>query len=522
MGERALRAAGPGRGAGVASGHPDTTGAAVETLRSGGNAFDAAVAAGFAAAVAEPALTSLGGGGFLLARTTEGRAVVFDFFVDNPGRGLPPRELEPHFVPVTVRFPGSDQVFNVGLGSVAVPGNLAGLLHVHERLGRLPLAEVLAPAEALAREGVVLSERQAYFLSLLEPIMTLTERGRALFAPGGRYAGGGDRLANPDLADFLAALPEDRGRDFYAGVLAHRIGEELHAGQGLLTAEDLAAYRVMERAPLEADYRGHRLLTNPPPAFGGALIALALALLEREAASADPSQPSPAVDSPEHALRLVAVMEEVDALRGEGCLTPADLGAARAERACTRLRRFSRGTTHVSVRDAEGNAASLTSSNGEGSGYVAPGTGIMLNNMLGEDDLHPEGFFAQPPGERVSSMMSPSLLLHGDELRLVLGSGGSKRIRSALLQVILGVVDFGLPLAEAVERPRLHWDGECVQAEPGLPARVLERLRGERPLNEWETRDVYFGGVHAVARGEAAGDPRRGGTVAFAGEDGSF
>ncbi len=497
-------------GAGVASGHPATTGAALAVLEAGGNAFDAAVAAGFAAAVAEPSLTSLGGGGFLMARSADGRAVLFDFFVDNPGRGLPSRELEPHFVPITIRFPGSEQVFNVGLGSVAVPGTLAGLLHVHDRLGRIPLERVVEPARELARSGVEVSERQSYFLSLLEPIMTLTERGRALFAPGGRYASHGHRLANPELADFLTDLPRDLGRDFYTGGLARRMAAELHAGQGLLTAEDLAAYRVVEREPLATDYRGHRLLTNPAPSFGGPLIALALRLLGDEPpASRDP-------DDPAAALRLLAVMEEVESLRAEGCLGPETLGAERSASALERMRRFSRGTTHASVRDAEGNAASLTTSNGEGSGYVAPGAGIMLNNMLGEDDLHPEGFFAQAPGERVASMMSPSLLLRGEELRLVLGSGGSKRIRTALLQVILHVVDAGLSLEEAVVRPRLHWDGECVQAEPGFRAEALQALRGRRPVNEWSTQDVYFGGVHAVGPGEVAGDPRRGGAAAFA------
>ncbi len=506
----AASSAAGGDGVGVASGHSATTEAALRVIAEGGNAFDGAVAAGFAAAAAEPALTSLGGGGFLLARRADGRAVLFDFFVDNPGRGLPSRELEPHFVPITVRFPGSDQVFNAGLGSVAVPGNLAGLLHVHERLGRLPLDAVIAPARELARTGVELNERQAYFLSLLEPIVTLTPRGRELFAPGGRYPGRGDRLANPDLAAFLEELPRDRGRDFYTGALARRIGEELHAGQGLLTAEDLASFRVVERRPLATDYRGHRLLTNPPPSFGGPLIALALRLLAEVPCAAG----SP--DDPEYVLRLLAVMEEVEALRGEGCLEPGVLEAERAETARTRLRRFSRGTTHVSVQDAEGNAASLTTSNGEGSGYVAPGTGIMLNNMLGEDDLHPEGFFAQPPGERVASMMSPSLLLHDDRVRLVLGSGGSKRIRTALLQVIVHAVDLGLPLRDAVERPRLHWDGSCVQVEPGLAPAALDALRRLRPVNEWSTRDVYFGGVHAVGRGEVAGDPRRGGAASSA------
>ena len=175
-----------GRRASVASGHPEVTAAASVILGAGGNAFDAAVAAGFAAAVAEPALTSLGGGGFLLARAASGQTTLFDFFVDTPGRRLPARRLEPHFLPVTVRFPASEQEFNVGLGSVATPGALRGYLHVHRRLGRLPLAEVLAPAARLAREGLPITAKQAYFLDLLTPIMTLTTAGRALYQPEGR------------------------------------------------------------------------------------------------------------------------------------------------------------------------------------------------------------------------------------------------------------------------------------------------------------------------------------------------
>lgn len=477
----------------VASGHPSVCDAAAQALRCGGNACDAAVAAGFASAVAEPALTSLGGGGFLLSRSVDGDVHLFDFFADTPGRDLPPGDLEPHFLPVTVRFPGFDQVFNTGLGSAAVPGNLKGFLHVHRRLGRLPLADVLEPAIRLAREGVALGHHQAYFLGLLRPIMTLTPGARALYAPGGELLGEGELLVNSDLASFLETLPKHGGRELYEGGLARRVAREMRAGHGLITETDLARYRVEERRPLEARYRDHRLLTNPPPSFGGTLLALALELLEQR------SWPAGSPASPEHGGALLDVMREVELRR-------TDYLKAR--------RVFSRGTTQVSVCDAEGNAASMTTSNGEGSGYVAPGTGIMLNNMLGEDDLHPEGFHASSPGQRVASMMSPSILLRGGDLRLVLGSGGSKRIRTALLQTISWVVDFGLHVREAVEHPRLHWDGECVQVEPGLPSVLLERLRQCADVNEWDCQDVYFGGVHAVVPGsDGAGDPRRGGAA---------
>ena len=497
----------PGQ-AGAAAGHPQTVAAAGTLLRAGGNAFDAVVAAGFAAVMAEPALASLGGGGFLLARTGGGRAALFDFFVNTPGHGLPTGRLEPHFLPVTVRFPASEQGFNVGLGSVAVPGVLRGYLHIHRRLGRLPLPEVLAPAIRLARDGVAISAKQAYFLDLLTPILTLTATGRALFQREGRVLREGDIYRNPELAALLETLPQDGERAFYEGDPARRMTREMSEGGGLLTAADLAVYQVVEREPLPVDYRGYRLLTNPPPSFGGSLLALSLRLLEARSVT------DLAFGSPAHLAHLAAVMEETDRRRAEGYLSPTDLGQPGLAESRRRVRMASGGTTQISVCDAEGNAASMTISNGEGSGYFAPGTGIMLNNMMGEDDLHPEGFHVSPPGRRVASMMAPSLLLKGDRVWLALGSGGSKRIRTALLQVISNTVDFGMNPLAAVEAPRLHWDGERLHIEPGFDATALAALVPRWPLNCWPVQDVYFGGVHVAAPdGDSAGDPRRGGAA---------
>ena len=488
----------------VACGHPRVSEAAVETLKAGGNAFDAVIAAGFASAVAEPALTSLGGGGFLLARTAAGQAILFDFFVDTPGRDSVAHE--PHFLPVPVHFPGCTQIFNVGLGSAAVPGTLRGYLHAHQRLGRVPLAQVIAPAVELARQGLIVNTAQAYFFHLLEPIMTLTEAGQALYAPASAYLKEGDHFSNPNLADFLETLPQDGDRAFYEGELARRIAQDMHSGQGLLTQADLAAYHVIERRPLAVDYRGYRLLTNPPPSFGGALVALSLQLLEaRETGNLK-------FGSAEHLALLVAAMEEVDKRRDAGYLDPALFASEDLAASLEHVRLASGGTTHVSVCDAQGNVASMTTSNGEGSGYIVPGTGVMLNNMMGEDDLHPEGFHSAEPGLRVASMMSPSVLLQDEQVQLVVGSGGSKRIRTALLQVVSDVVDFGMTVEQAIAAPRLHWDGECVQLEPGFSDSVLEALKQRWPINLWPVQDVYFGGVHAVSPcGEGTGDRRRGG-----------
>ncbi|MEZ5593275.1 MAG: gamma-glutamyltransferase [Gammaproteobacteria bacterium] len=495
----------------AASGHPQVTATACRILRAGGNAFDAVVAAGFAASILEPALTSLGGGGFLLARTAVGTATLFDFFVDTPGRDLPDKTREPHFIPVTVRFPSSDQIFNVGMGSVAAPGNLAGFLHVHRKLGGLPLSAVLQPAIELARDGAEINEQQAYFLRLLEPIMTLTPAAKALYAPAGRLLQMGEKLHNPQLAEFLAALPAAvRGTDatmhpFYHGALAQTIEQDMQAGQGLLSAADLAAYQVLEREPLQIAYRGHTLLTNPGPSFGGRMLSLSLQLLE--AAELQACE----FGSPRQLAALAAAQETASQCRSgylDGTLEDAVLSDS-----IHQVRLFSRGTTHVSVCDAHGNAASMTTSNGEGSGYVVPGTGIMLNNMLGEDDLHPQGFHTSPPGLRVASMMAPSILLRDGEVRLVLGSGGSKRIRTALLQVISNSVDFDMDLHQAIVAPRLHWDGEQIQLEPGFPPASQAALAQRWPVNAWPESNMYFGGVHAVSpsAGQAAGDPRRGG-----------
>ena len=496
----------------AATGHELVSRAAAEILRSGGNAFDAVVGAGFASAIAEQTLTSLGGGGFLLARTATdpAREIFFDFFVDTPGRGLQ-GEVEPHFFPVTVDFGGSTQVFNIGLGSVAVPGILKGLLHVHKRLGRMGLAEVLQPAIELAR-GHEVNEFQASFLGLLKPIMTMTEYGRNLYAPGGRYCQAHDSLVNNDMADFLENLPRDQGESLYRGDIARRIDADMREGQGLLTYEDLAGYEVIERKPLRVGFRKYTMLTSPPPSLGGSLIGLSLALLGA-------MKPADRVHSTGYLLRTTGLMREVEALREQGIHDPESLAVflreGRVDESVQRIRLFSRGTTHISICDREGNMASMTCSNGEGSGYFAPGTGIMLNNMMGEDDLHPDGFHAAPPGERVASMMSPSVLLEGDTPRLVLGSGGSKRIRTAITQVLTRIVDYGLSPEEAVCSPRLHWDGEVLQVEPGFAKEGIAELKKHVPVNVWQEQSMYFGGVHVVVPGrEGAGDARRGGSVA--------
>lgn len=481
----------------VASGHPRVSEAAAELLRAGGNAFDAAVAAGFASSVAETAFTSLGGGGFLLAVTPE-REVLFDFFTETPGKGA--KVETPHFEPVTVRFPGTTQVFHVGLGSVAVPGSLLGLVHVHQRLGRVPLKDVLAPAVAIAREGVVLTPFVCDVFRMLWPIYTLTEGARAIFERDGDVPPPGSVYDFAEMARFLEDIPHGALEAFYRGEIAQRIEEDMAAGGGILTRADLEAYRVVEREPLVERYRGHRVLLNPPPAGGGEAVARLLRLFS----AVDPS--TLRFGDGAYLARLGLAMREGERLRG----IPLDDEAALRE-AEARVRSFSRGTTHLTVADAEGNVASMTTSNGEGSGYVVPGTGgIMLNNMMGEDDLHPAGWHQDPPGVRISSMMCPTVVMGENGPRLALGTGGSKRIRTAIFQVLAHVLDLGRPLAEAIAAPRVHWDGETLQAEGGYDDAAYALLAEALPLNRWDAKNMHFGGVNAVEPfGDAAADARR-------------
>ncbi len=470
--------------------------------------MDAVCAAAFAAAVAESPLTGPGAGGFLLARAPDGTTTLLDFFVAVPGLGPSGRALDPADLDsFTVPFGGADQVFHIGPASVAVPGMIAGLGEAAARLGRLPLAEIVAPAVALAREGVVLSRQAAYLHGILGEMLAASPASAAVYAPGGRLLGEGDRVRFPDLAETLRHLGEAGPATMRDGQLAREIVSHLAAGGGLVTAEDLAGYAVTEREPLSIDYRGTTVLTNPPPSSGGALIAAALRAMGEGPA------PATTVD---HYRAVVRAGWAANALRDDAF--PSDL---QEEDAMERIwaRKPAGSTTHVSAVDADGGMASLSSSNGSGSGVMPPGTGILLNNMLGEEDLNPGGFGRLPAGVRMTSMMAPSLLLRDGEPVLALGSAGSNRLRSAILQTLVSIVDGGMAATDAVRRPRVHPEGDGVDVEGGVPGEAVAALVADgHGLRRWGEMNLFFGGVSVAGRGrdglEGAGDPRRGGGAA--------
>ena len=514
------------RGA-IAAGHPLTAEAGARVLAEGGTAVDACIAAAFASWVAESTLTGPGGGGFMLVhRARDASTRLLDFFVTVPGFGE--RAGEGHELEaVDVEFtPESSQVFRIGAASCAVPGAAAGLEAAHRAFGSLPWRELVRPAADLARAGVVLTEAQAHLHALLDVILRHTDEGRAVYSRDGRRLLAGDVLVLGDLAETLEMVGERGARDLYEGELAAAIVNHVREHGGRITPRDLAAYRVIKRRPVTARFLEHELASNPPPSTGGVLVAYGLGLVDRVGAGGAPG-------SAEAIALLVEVMREQararDARFARGLyrgglaaslLDPARLAAA-AERfggqvPAGREPATARGTTHISVVDEDGNAASLTASTGSGSGVVVPGTGIHLNNMLGEFDLRHEGG-AQRAGRRMTSMMAPSLVLQGGRPRLVVGSAGSLRLRGAILQIAVNVVAHGLPVEEAIGRPRVHFEEPDVHCEGGHDPDELRRLEElGYDVVRWRRRNLYFGGAAAVeVRPDgtlaAAGDPRRGG-----------
>lgn len=494
----------------IAAGHEATAEAAATILEEGGNAFDAAVAALLASFVAEPCMSSAGGGAFLTAFRADGTAFTYDCFVQTPRHKKPADEVE--FFPVELDFGTAKETFYVGLGSVGVPGTIAGIWKIHRDLGSLPLRVVAEPAIRLAREGVQMDDFQYHDFCLLEPILRLSKPS-PVFWRDDRLIRADEVLKMPDFADCLDHLVREGEDEFYKGEVAKMILQLSDDRGGHLTAEDLALYTAPRYQPLRFPYRNRTVLTNPFPSLGGAIIGIVLARLE---AAGDPvSGPG----SKAYVERLAQICSDLDRLNK----TPQNL-AAELQRWFPDLvpgrgpaSRKMNGTSHFSILDEDGNAVSVTTSNGEGCGYFVPDTGIILNNMLGETALLPNGLHSWEPNVRLGSMMSPSIVLGPDgQAEVVLGSGGAGRIPFMLSQVIHQLVDYEMDIAESVQFPRMHCIDGTMNLEPGLDprARMPAEVRGILP---WEKQSLYFGGVHAVqkrgGRMAAMGDPRRGGVT---------
>jgi gamma-glutamyltranspeptidase/glutathione hydrolase len=453
----------------VAAGHPATAEAGAEILEAGGSAADATVAACLASCVAETVMTGLLGGGHAIHfDAASGRAANLDCFIAMPGLGSEKREVA--LLELEVPF-GTELIhYAVGIGSCGVPGVPAGLDALWSAHGRLPWAQLVEPALRLAKSAVPMPAAHASCLAMLEAVMTMNE-GAQIYAPGGSLLGEGDLLKQPGLVHALEALAEEGPRSAYEGTIGRSLLGLMEERGGLVTEGDLRAYEAVWSEPVAVEFRGYDLRTRAGlSGFPSALEALPELRGRGQA---------------ERSLALVAVLaDEITAQRG---------------------------TTNLAVLDDDGNACVLTTSLGLGSGDFVSGFDLHLNSMLGEADL-----LTGPlePGERMASMMAPSLALDERGIALATGAAGGTRLRSALLQVVAGILDEGLDAQSAIDRARLHPAGSIVHVEPGFGAETIAALESAGfELREWPGRHHYFGGVSAVTRNGAAGDPRRSGAA---------
>jgi len=515
----------------IAAGNSYTANAGAEILRQGGNAVDAAVAAAFVSCLAEPALVCLGGSGVAqVFDSGTGQGKVYDFFSNMPGIDSEGGSGIIDFRRVQVDFGVAQQVFFIGRASVAVPGLIAGLCKMLEEAGTFSLPAVLAPAIELARSGVPLDQQQAHMVQLISSILRDTRSMAEVFAPGGKLIQQGDLVRFPNLAETLEQLAQEGPHLFYRGKIAQTIViDQLRAG-GFITSRDLEDYQVHSTQAITVPYRGYSLLLPPPSSAGGVLIAFALRLLEVQSLTGVTPL------GPDHIRLLAEVMRLTNIARVEWEEARYLPGALERFLSDSYLDSYQQklqnaldgnptsepqhppsppNTTHISVADGNGMVVSLTHSGGENAGFVLGKTGVTLNNMLGEMDLHPKGFHTLAPGERLQTMMSPVIVLKDGQPVLALGSGGSNRLRTAILQVISHRIDFGMSLEEAVNAPRVHFEDNVLQLEKGIEAKVAFALERLYEVNRWMERSMFFGGVHAVCKqGDdwvAVGDSRRGG-----------
>jgi gamma-glutamyltranspeptidase / glutathione hydrolase len=513
--------------------------AGLEILRQGGNAVDAAVAVGFALAVTYPAAGNLGGGGFMVIRLADGRETTIDYREVAPAAATRDMFLGADGNPVAERS-------LVGALAAGVPGAVAGLTYAHRKYGKLPLATVMAPAIALARDGVEVSWALADSLAGSNDLLSrFPATARAFQRPDGSWPAPGDRLVQADLARTLERIAADGPDAFYRGPIADLIVEEMRRTGGLITKADLAAYVPHERPPVVGSYRGFRVVSMPPPSSGGIALVQLLNILEAFPLAEYGHNSSRTIHLVSEAARRVYADRsewlgdpEFFRVPVEGLLSRRYADHLRAGISGTRAtlsrdvapgepRGFEPSeTTHYSVVDADGAAvATTTTINGSyGNGQLVPGAGFLLNNEMDDFSAKPgsPNMFgliggeanAVAPGKRMLSSMTPTLLVKDGRTRLVLGSPGGSRIITTVLQVVLNVVDFKMTVQEAVDAPRFHhqWLPDAIRLErQGFPADVVTALEA---MGHALTTSEDMGDVHAIMIDPATGlrlgasDPR--------------
>jgi len=487
----------------IAAGNKYTAESGKRVMESGGNVFDAVVAACFTSFVTEPTLTSAGGSGFLLAQKHNQKPVLYDFFSQTPLQKRPVEQLD--FYPINFDFSGAIQEFHIGLASMSVPGNIKGLFQLHQQMGIMPFKEVLQPAIHYAKNGFQFSAFSEKVAKMVVPVWENLPKDDFFFKVDGKLLKEGDTAYAPKIAASFDFFANNGIREFYEGEIAQKIVKDNQEKGGYLTMQDFQNYEVISREPTKFTYQGKTIYTNPPPSLGGSLIELTLNLIDKQETSKS------------HLNALTKAMRLVNAKRKTGL--DREIRAKGLFEAVDALNMLG-NTTHISVIDKAGNAVSTTTTHGEGCGYCAPDTGIIINNILGEADLIPEGFHNWTCNQRVSSMMSPTLVVGKNGVEAALGSGGSNRIRTAIMQVIQNMFKYQMNVKDAVERPRMHLEFDKLEMEPGFEENAVAEIEllAEETLNIWQEKAMFFGGVHCATRTDKGvldgrGDPRREGTV---------
>ena len=498
----------------VAAPNAASTEAATAVAALGGGAVDAAVAALLVAMVNEPGIVSIDAGAFVTVWPSDrADAVTIDGCVAMPGLGRAPSAGRPDVREIETTY-GGGVTMTVGLGSVATPGALAALDLAHARFGQVPWAEVVAPAEAVAREGFRLGAASGYYLPHVRDSVYAwdAETSAALRDADGEWVETGAHMLLAGLADTLVAVAAEGARTLYDGAIAEVVTADMSARGGLLTREDLATYRPVERPALAVRSGLWELRTNPPPAIGGAVLAALLTLLG--------DRPRAGWTDEDIAL-LATVQRQVLGYRRDHLDVALDREAAGLGllEHVTGNGGRSPSTVHVSVVDSTGSACAITASSGYGSGATVPGTGIWLNNCLGEHELNRGDPLR--PGERLASNMAPTVGRSDDGSVLAIGSPGADRITTALAQVLAAFANGRVTLQEAIDAPRLHVNHlddvdvpVRIEAEQDMPLPDLGL-----PVRRHHRHSMFFGGVSATyldPSGQlgAAGDPRRSGATA--------
>ncbi len=472
----------------ISSGHDLTSQAGIDMLTCGGNAFDAAIAASFMACVCEPILASPGGGGFANIYTPN-ESYILDFFAQTP---LKKNLKKIDFRAIQADFGTTTQTFHIGLASSATPGFIPGLINLYKSHASLPLATLVRPAITAANGGVTVNEFQYFLSTVVEPILRASPQSQEIFAPNGHLIKAGEQFKNPALGNFFNEIKNHGIDAFPASVIAQAQNKTGH-----LAKKDFETYQPIIRQPKIFHLDENQILLNPLPAASGVLIALAFQQLQNitNPTNLDIAQALSFSDTTRTALN-----SDLKALKS--MLNPS----------------AHRGTTHISVVDKNHNACAITLSNGEGNGHIVNGCGFMLNNMLGETDVNPDGKRGWRENIRLSSMMCPTIVSTPDDKLLVLGSGGSNRIRSAIFQVLVHSLMQGQDPASAINAPRLHPENQHLDFEDPHENSTMLQLQKAFPDNRvWADQSMFFGGTHLVGITPdgnffGAGDARRNGS----------